>query len=38
MYRYINSTNAKDISILYGITGLLGGLIGTGLSVIIRIE
>ncbi len=36
--RWINSTSAKDIGMLYIIIGLLGGLIGTGLSIIIRIE
>ena len=36
--RWIGSTNAKDIGILYIIAGGIGGIIGSILSIIIRIE
>lgn len=38
MDRWIKSTSAKDIGMLYLIVGLFGGLLGTGLSIIIRLE
>lgn len=36
--RWLCSTNAKDIAILYLIFGFIAALIGTGLSIIIRLE
>lgn len=36
--RWLFSTNAKDIGLLYIILGILSGLLGTGLSIIIRME
>jgi cytochrome c oxidase subunit 1 len=36
--RWITSTNAKDIGILYIIIGALGGIIGSALSFMIRME
>ena len=36
--RWFLSTNAKDIGILYLIFALFSGLLGTGFSVLIRIE
>lgn len=36
--RWFCSTNAKDIAILYLIFGFIAALIGTGLSIIIRLE
>lgn len=36
--RWLCSTNAKDIGILYIIFGLFAALIGTSLSMIIRME
>jgi cytochrome c oxidase subunit 1 len=36
--RWLYSTNCKDISILYIIFAIFSGLIGTGLSIIIRLE
>ena len=36
--RWLCSTNAKDIGVLYLIIGFLSALIGTGLSILIRIE
>ena len=36
--RWLFSTNAKDIAILYFIFGLFSAMIGTGLSAIIRLE
>lgn len=38
MTRWLYSTNAKDIAILYLIFAIFSGLIGTGLSVLIRAE
>lgn len=38
MERWLYSTNCKDISILYIIFAVFAGLIGTGLSIIIRLE
>ncbi|KAG0139091.1 hypothetical protein CROQUDRAFT_12727, partial [Cronartium quercuum f. sp. fusiforme G11] len=32
------STNAKDIAILYFVFGLFSALLGTGMSIIIRLE
>ena len=36
--RWMCSTNAKDIGVLYIIFGYISALIGTGLSLIIRLE
>lgn len=36
--RWLYSTNARDIGILYLIFAILAGLIGTVLSIIIRLE
>jgi cytochrome c oxidase subunit 1 len=36
--RWLYSTNCKDISILYIIFAIFSGLVGTGLSIIIRLE
>jgi hypothetical protein len=36
--RWLYSTNCKDIAILYIILAIFAGLIGTGLSIIIRLE
>lgn len=36
--RWLNSTNAKDIGVLYLIFSLISGIIGTTLSVIIRAQ
>jgi len=38
LIRWCCSTNAKDIGILYLIFGFLSAMIGTGLSIIIRLE
>lgn len=36
--RWLFSTNCKDIAILYMIFAIFSGLVGTGLSIIIRLE
>lgn len=36
--RWLFSTNAKDISVLYFILALFSGIVGTAMSVIIRLE
>ena len=36
--RWCYSTNAKDIGILYMIFGFISAMIGTSLSIIIRLE
>lgn len=36
--RWVFSTNHKDIGILYIIFGVIGGIVGTSMSVIIRME
>jgi len=36
--RWLYSTNAKDISILYFILALFSGIAGTAISIIIRLE
>ena len=36
--RWLYSTNAKDIAVLYIIFGGLSGLVGTALSLIMRLE
>lgn len=36
--RWLYSTNARDIGVLYLIFAILAGLIGTVLSIIIRLE
>lgn len=38
MRRWIYSTNAKDIGILYFIFSIFAGMIGTSLSILIRLE
>ena len=38
IYRWIGSTNAKDIAILYFIFGLMSLIVGAVLSLIIRAE
>ena len=38
VFRWLCSTNAKDIGILYLIFGFISALIGTSLSMIIRLE
>jgi heme/copper-type cytochrome/quinol oxidase subunit 1 len=37
-YRYLLSTNAKDIGIMYGYFGILLGIIGTSYSFLIRVN
>lgn len=36
--RWLYSTNAKDIAILYFVFGLFSALLGTGMSILIRLE
>ena len=36
--RWLYSTNAKDIAILYFVFGLFSALLGTGISILIRLE
>ena len=36
--RWVNSTNHKDIGTMYLIIAIVGGLIGGGMSVLIRME
>nr|AST14923.1 cytochrome c oxidase subunit 1 [Hammerschmidtiella sp. ZengetLiu-2016] len=38
MLRWLESTNHKEISVMYFIFGLWGGLMGTGFSFLIRLE
>lgn len=38
MKRWLFSTNAKDVAILYILFSIIAGLIGTSLSIIIRLE
>lgn len=38
LLRWLCSTNAKDIGVLYIILGLFSALVGTSLSMLIRIE
>ena len=38
LLRWLSSTNAKDIGILYIIIGIFSGIVGTVLSMIIRLE
>lgn len=38
MKRWLFSTNAKDIGVLYLIFAIFSGMIGTGLSVLLRLE
>jgi len=36
--RWTQSTNARDIAVLYAIVALFAGFVGTGFSIIIRLE
>ena len=38
MSRWLSSTNAKDIGVLYIIAGAIGGLLGSAFSFLIRLE
>ncbi|CAH7691011.1 Contains: RecName: Full=Intron-encoded endonuclease aI8 [Phakopsora pachyrhizi] len=38
MIRMLSNTNAKDIAIIYFVFGLFSALLGTGISVLIRLE
>ena len=37
-YNWINSTNAKEIGTLYLVFAIFAGMLGTGFSVLIRLE